>query len=136
MLLLLGSCSQTVPAANWIPDDTLTPEEQLKISEFYQKAHMNRDLMADPNTLYPTSCCGVADAYWTDKVRFDDMGEMYVTVTDKRDISGRKFRDGDEILVPIERIDHDRQVNPTEHNILFIGANGNMVYCFFPYGGS
>jgi hypothetical protein len=92
--------------------------------------------MADPNTQYPTSCCGEADAYYTDKVRFDVDGEMYVTITDARDIPGRKVRNGDEIRVPRERIDRDKQVNPTEHNIIFMGANMDNVYCYFPYGGS
>lgn len=84
---------------------------------------------------YPAfSCCGKADAYWSDS--FEVKGDQYVAViTDTRDDSplGRPHIDaGTRIPVPNHRIKWD-QGNPTGHGWIFIG--GDEVFCYLPPGG-
>ena len=84
---------------------------------------------------YPAfSCCGSADAYWTDS--FEVKGENYVAIiTDTRDdgpLGRPHIPSGTRITVPTNRIKWD-QGNPTGHGWIFIG--GDEVFCYLPPGG-
>jgi hypothetical protein len=84
---------------------------------------------------YPAfSCCGKADAYWSDSFEVKD--DQYVAIiTDTRDDGplGRPHIDaGTRITVPNHRIKWD-QGNPTGHGWIFIG--GDEVFCYLPPGG-
>jgi hypothetical protein len=80
------------------------------------------------------SCCGKADAYWSDS--FESNGDAYVAViTDTRDDAplGRPhIAPGTRIPIPNYRIKWD-QGNPTGHGWVFIG--GDEVFCYLPPGG-
>jgi hypothetical protein len=86
------------------------------------------------------SCCGVADAYWADKLFVKD-GKTYAVVTDDRDdaMLGRPHVDiGTEIEVPDTKLKWDRG-NPTGHAVIFLGRGGwggsPYVFCFVQGGG-
>ena len=80
------------------------------------------------------SCCGKADAYWSDS--FETGGDKFVAViTDTRDDRplGRPHIDPNtRITVPNHRIKWD-QGNPTGHGWIFIG--GDEVFCYLPPSG-
>ena len=80
------------------------------------------------------SCCGKADAYWSDS--FEVKGDQYVAViTDTRDdgpLGRPHIAAGTRIIVPNYRIKWDRG-NPTGHGWIFIG--GDEVFCYLPPGG-
>jgi hypothetical protein len=81
------------------------------------------------------SCCGEADAYWSDS--FEVEGDHYVAIiTDTRDdaVLGRPHRDpGTRIVVPNHKLKWD-DGNPTGHGVLFLSASGD-VYCYVAPGG-
>jgi hypothetical protein len=81
------------------------------------------------------SCCGEADAYWTDSFEVDE--DRYVAIiTDERPDGplGRPHRElGERIVVPNHKIKWD-EGNPTGHGVIFIGIGG-QVYCYVPPGG-
>jgi len=84
---------------------------------------------------YPSfSCCGKADAYWSDD--FEVKGDQYVAViTDTREDFplGRPHIDaGTRVTVPNHRIKWDKG-NPTSHGWIFIA--GGEVFCYLPPGG-
>jgi len=81
------------------------------------------------------SCCGEADAYWTDSFEVDD-GRYVAIITDERSDGsfGRPHREvGERIVVPNNKIKWD-EGNPTGHGIIFLGTSG-QVYCYVPPGG-
>jgi hypothetical protein len=87
-----------------------------------------------------TSCCGVADAYWADKLFVKD-GKTYAVITDDRDdaMLGRPHVEiGTEIEVPDTKLKWDRG-NPTGHAVIFLGGGGyggsRYVFCFVQGGG-
>lgn len=85
------------------------------------------------------SCCGVADAYWADKLFVKD-GKTYAVITDDRDdaMLGRPHVNiGTEIEVPNNKLKWDRG-NPTGHAVIFLGRGGwgvKYVFCFVQGGG-
>ena len=80
------------------------------------------------------SCCGIADAYWTDEL--DVVGsDVFAIITDARKISGRyEIPVGTRFRIPPEVMDKRRQGNPTGHRITFI-SGGGIVICFFDSTG-
>jgi hypothetical protein len=80
------------------------------------------------------SCCGKADAYWSDT--FETKGELYIAViTDTRadaPLGRRHIPPGTRVEVPNHRIKWD-QGNPTGHGWIFIG--GDEVFCYLPPSG-
>lgn len=81
------------------------------------------------------SCCGVADAYWSDKVEVID-GKVFATITDTRDdkpLGRPHVPPGTRIEVPPHKLKWDRG-NPTGHVVVFLGA-GLTVLCFVMNGG-
>jgi hypothetical protein len=81
------------------------------------------------------SCCGEADAYWTDSYEVD--GDRYVAIiTDDRPdepLKRRHVEPGTRIVVPNTKIKWDSG-NPTGHGVIFLGADG-FVWCYVPPGG-
>lgn len=94
------------------------------------------------------SCCGDADAYWTDEVRVVD-GKVIATVTDDRDdepLHRPHVPIGTQYVIPPDKVigvDGTRMGNPTGHTITFLSGpgwiNGNPadaanrpVLCFVP----
>src|SRR4051794_39008361 len=76
------------------------------------------------------SCCGEADAYYADEVRFRG-GKTYAVITDKRpdEPLGRPhIAPGTEVEIPNEKLKWDRS-NPTGHNVLFV-SRGLYAWCF------
>lgn len=80
------------------------------------------------------SCCGNADAYWTDS--FEVNGDQYVAIiTDRRPDAplGRPhIEPGTRVVIPNHRIKWDKG-NPTGHGWIFLG--GDEVFCYLPPGG-
>jgi hypothetical protein len=98
------------------------------IRQWYQ-ALMQPDV---PNA----SCCGEADAYWTDEVHVRD-GKTYATITDDRpdEPLRRPHVDiGTEIEIPNNKLKWDNG-NPTGHGIVFLGRAGS-VFCYVQPGGT
>jgi hypothetical protein len=81
------------------------------------------------------SCCGEADAYWSDSFEVDDSRYVAIITDDRPDGPlGRPHREvGERILIPNHKIKWD-EGNPTGHGIIFIGRGG-QVYCYLPPGG-
>ena len=86
------------------------------------------------------SCCGLADAYYADKVVTRD-GKNYAIITDTRDdtLLGRPHvPPGTEVEIPDHKMKWDRG-NPTGHAFIFLSApalDGRRdVYCFVDGGG-
>lgn len=83
------------------------------------------------------SCCGLADAYWADKVEVRN-GETWVMIQDERDdqLLGRPhIPSGTWVKVPNEKLIDEKQMrergNPTGHGVVFIGhGNVDTVYCY------
>jgi hypothetical protein len=91
------------------------------ISEWY------RSLMQPDNPGVP--CCGVADAYWADKVIVRG-NKAFAVITDDRPDEPLKrphIPVGTEFEIQPSKLKYDRG-NPTGHSILFVGAGG--VYCY------
>jgi hypothetical protein len=82
------------------------------------------------------SCCGEADAYWTDD--FEVKGDQYVAIiTDTRPDGplGRfHIEPGTRFLVPNYRIIKRERGNPTGHGLIFI--SDNLVICYLPPEGA
>jgi hypothetical protein len=97
-------------------------------------------------SLSHASCCGTADAYWCDQLgrEYDANGEpqVYCQITDDREVVGRpQIPLGTKFFIPPEKYNVVRDLgisggyskdigNPTGHHIIFIGADGQSVYCF------
>lgn len=83
------------------------------------------------------SCCGEADAYWADEMKYRN-GKVYAVVTDDRDDKALKrphIPSGTEIEVPNNKLKWDRG-NPTGHGVIFLSPHPyNFVYCFVQPGG-
>jgi hypothetical protein len=98
-----------------------------KIRKWFQ-ALMQPDV---PNA----SCCGEADAYWTDEVHVRH-GKTYAVVTDDRP-DGPLLRPhvdvGTEIEIPNNKLKWDKS-NPTGHGIMFLSRN-RYVFCYVQPGG-
>lgn len=87
------------------------------------------------------SCCGWGDAYEADQQEFDEAGNLIAIITDTcpdvrelpdgRVISRPHLKRGTKILVPKSKIRKHPVENPTDHTIIFVGANGT-VYCYEP----
>ena len=81
------------------------------------------------------SCCGEADAYWTDEVHVRG-GKTYAVITDDRPDEPllRPHVDvGTEIEIPNNKLKWDKS-NPTGHGIVFLSRNG-YVFCYVQPGG-
>lgn len=100
----------------------------------------------------PTSCCGEADAYWTDKQEIetgpDGSTQVYAIITDDRDdvlLNRPHVEVGTRIRIPKQKIVDPRHLgagldvrpdpNPTGHGIVFLGT-GNIVYCYYNPDGA
>jgi hypothetical protein len=84
------------------------------------------------------SCCGPADAYFSDRGEIDAEGNFVAIITDTRPddmLWGRRVHvpPGTRVIIPRRKIQW-RFGNPTGHPIVFLGAGGT-VYCFIPLGG-
>jgi hypothetical protein len=86
-----------------------------------------------------TSCCGHADAYWSDAFVVDASGQTWAIITDDRgedwDSKARRIhRDpGTKWLVPDYKLKYD-QGNPTGHGVVFLSTNGSVI-CYVTPGG-
>lgn len=147
-LALLSTFSHHASARNYMQvvcDDEPDPVLCAKIQNWYYRAATNDG----------KSCCGEADAYWTDQIDKVTKDGLYVTVTDDRDckvyydddgiavpqtdacIPRRVPRNGQQLWIPNEKIDHwivreakgpdHRQGNPTGHVVTFISQNAALV---------
>lgn len=97
-----------------------------------------------------TSCCGEADAYYADEVRYR-YGHMIAVITDDRDDKplGRAHEEiGTEYEIPQSKIvgpEQQLRGNPTGHVIIFLGGpsysqtyarmNPRQVLCYVMNGG-
>ena len=88
------------------------------------------------------SCCGEADAFYTDKTEPcgpEDYIPAYfggctvvAIITDDREVPRRHtFPVGTRIPIPAVKIRKHPSANPTEHGIVFVGAQ-RQVYCYEP----
>jgi hypothetical protein len=84
------------------------------------------------------SCCGEADAYWSDTYQVE--GDEYVAIiTDDRgeiydEKVGRATREvGTKIPVPNRKLKWD-DGNPTGHGVVFLSTSGSVI-CYLPPGG-
>jgi hypothetical protein len=81
------------------------------------------------------SCCGEADAYYSDSFEVD--GDHYIAIiTDERDDAplGRPhIAPGTRIAVPNHKMKWDAG-NPTGHGVIFVGTRG-QVFCYVAPGG-
>ncbi len=114
-LLNLTSSVQAKDNGQW--EDT-SPS----IKEWY------RNLMQPDNPRI--SCCGEADAYWTDAIEVVD-GKTYAIVTDTRDdgpLSRPHIDSGTRVFVPDHKLKWDKG-NPTGHTVSFINTDKNVI-CF------
>jgi hypothetical protein len=80
------------------------------------------------------SCCGEADAYFSDSFVVEN-GRVFAIITDDRDDAplGRPHIDvGTRIEVPAEKFKDSRDdPNPTGHGVLFVGTYRKFdVYCY------
>ena len=93
---------------------------------------------------YPnSSCCGEADAYWTDEFKIiagaDGVEHFFAIVTDDRD-DGPLRRPHVDIGTPVEIPPHKfadprKDPNPTDHGVVFLSSSRH-VFCYFnPPGG-
>lgn len=84
------------------------------------------------------SCCGKADSYFADEMRFHD-GKAYAVISDDRPDEPLKrphIPNGTEIEVPNNKLKYNRG-NPTGHGVLFVSpAPYNFVYCYVQAGGA
>jgi hypothetical protein len=85
---------------------------------------------------HPTiSCCGVADAYWSDLFEVD--GDQYVAIiTDTRPdgpLGREHVAPGTRLLIPNDKITWAK-ANPTGHGWVFM--IGGIVYCYLPPSGT
>lgn len=91
------------------------------------------DLMRPDNP--KLSCCGEADAYYTDEFDTELVNggtELYAIITDDRDIPGRsKLPLGMRVHVPMDKVKSD-QGNPTGHGIIFITGSGYVLCYLLP----
>ena len=82
------------------------------------------------------SCCGEADAYWTDT--FEESAGRYVAViTDERDdgpLGRRHIAPGTRFVVPNAKLKFD-DGNPTGHGVIFINS-ADVVLCYVAPGGT
>lgn len=81
------------------------------------------------------SCCGSADAYWSDDYTVEN-GHAVAIITDDRDDAplGRPHRDvGSKYVIPDNKMKWDAG-NPTGHGWLFLSAGGE-VYCYVTPSG-
>lgn len=86
------------------------------------------------------SCCGEADAYWSDS--YKTKGDQYIAIiTDTRDdvpLGRPHVAPGTEILVPNNKLKFDAG-NPTGHGVIFIKWNDETdsysVLCYVTPGG-
>lgn len=101
------------------------------------------------------SCCGDADAYYTDKSELDANGNLVAIITDTRPDEltrpdgSKAFRPhippGTKIVVPKKKIRKPASENPTDHGIIFVLVSGDesgaspdlsfYVFCYEPLGG-
>lgn len=97
-----------------------------------------------------TSCCGEADGYYADEVKYK-YGRMYAVITDERDDKplGRIHEEiGTEYEVPQSKIvgmEQQLRGNPTGHVVIFLGGvsysqtqsrmNPRQVLCYVMNGG-
>ncbi len=81
---------------------------------------------------YPeVSCCGAADAYWTDDFDMVD-GELFAIITDDRVVPRRPdIPWGTKIAVRKPAIKSDGG-NPTGHGIIFITSGGYVLCYLYP----
>lgn len=83
--------------------------------------------LKQPDTVYMgggVSCCGEADGYWADEVKYKD-GKIIAVITDDRDdnpLVRIHEEPGTEYVVPTNKIVHDQGGNPTGHVIIFLGV--------------
>ena len=77
------------------------------------------------------SCCGKADAYFTDMTETDTDGALLAVITDDREIPNRPNMNGKRIRVPVGKIRKRYSPNPTGHGIIFMSPQGS-VYCYEP----
>jgi hypothetical protein len=76
------------------------------------------------------SCCGLADAYWADKMFVKD-GKTFAVITDDRPdapLHRPHVPVGTAIEIPPFKLKWDRS-NPTGHAIVFL-SRATYVYCF------
>jgi hypothetical protein len=90
-------------------------------------------LMQPDNPTVP--CCGLADAYWCDKINVKD-GQTFCAITDERDDEplARPHVDiGTEIEIPDAKLKWEQDGrpigNPTGHSVVFLSYT-RQVYCF------
>lgn len=83
------------------------------------------------------SCCGEADAYYADEMKYRG-GKVYAVITDERADEPLKrphIPSGTEIEVPNNKLKWDRG-NPTGHGVIFLSPHPyNLVYCYVQPGG-
>lgn len=123
--MVLGSVrgAKARDVGQWNSDD---PEKQV-IREWF-KGLMQPDVPS-------ASCCGEADAYWSDEVHVRG-GKTYATITDDRDDAPlmRPHIDvGTEVEIPDNKLKWDRS-NPTGHGVVFVSRSG-YVFCFVQGAG-
>lgn len=93
-----------------------------------------RSLMQPDNP--SLSCCGESDAYWADDHEIGPNGEYIAIITDTRPdepLRRPHIPPGTKFVVPNHKLKWDRG-NPTGHQILFVGPQG-QVYCFVQGAG-
>ena len=106
--------------------------------------------LMQPDNPY-VSCCGEADAYYSDSYELGPNGEYIAIITDERpdtwvDSNGNvgtrpHIPVGTRVRIPNPKIKWDKG-NPIGHGLVFIGASyvstdGTVqsVYCYLPPGG-
>ncbi len=142
---IVASLPSLAFARNYIEDEDAT------INEWYKKAMQNHGR---------SSCCGLGDAFWCDKLEIlPNVDYFFATVTDDKKIPGRPDWNGYKIKISNSLIDKRYQGNPTGHNVLFAKPNDGeqysnlsslirkvadkdyydeediIMYCFFPNQG-
>jgi hypothetical protein len=122
-------------------DQEPDPAQCQKIQFWYLTARSNDGI----------SCCGLGDAYWTDKTDKVTKDGLYVTITDPRSCKGpapgyddeageaapdtemlagcirKPDLDGKQLWIPNDKIDRKHQGNPTGHIVTFVNPTGNAV---------
>lgn len=115
---------------------TLTPTRDLG-----QWANVDPELRAWYRSLrqpdnQSLTCCGVADAYYADKITVIN-GKAYATITDDRDdgpLGRPHIPNGTIVEIPSHKMSRYTG-NPTGHNIIFMSPSG-LVHCFILGTGS
>jgi hypothetical protein len=92
-----------------------------------------RSLMQPDNPA--ASCCGLADAYWADKIIVRGT-KTFVVIEDDRDdaMLGRPhIPNGTEVYVPNHKLKWDAG-NPTGHGVIFM-RGADTVFCYVQASG-